>query len=57
MLSNQQVVSIIGSVKKKQNAAHAVVAMAGQVWKQKFPTSKIDDCTILCLFLHDMEDT
>lgn len=51
MLSNNQVVSIVREAHKDQEAARAVVEAAKAAWKKKFPSSKIDDCTVVCHFL------
>ncbi|KAJ4708158.1 Phosphatase 2C family protein [Melia azedarach] len=51
VLSNNQVVSIVREAHKDQEAARAVVEAAKAAWKKKFPSSKIDDCTVVCHFL------
>ncbi|KAK9742029.1 hypothetical protein RND81_03G144100 [Saponaria officinalis] len=57
VLSNDEVVSIVWSVKNKEMAAKAVVDEANAAWKQKFPRAKVDDCTVVCLFFHDKDDS
>ncbi|GLT85509.1 hypothetical protein SLE2022_036980 [Rubroshorea leprosula] len=52
MLSNQQVASIVCRADSQHAAARAVVEAANAAWKRRFPTSRIDDCTAVCLFLH-----
>ncbi|KAL3500683.1 hypothetical protein ACH5RR_039776 [Cinchona calisaya] len=52
VLSNDQVTSIVSSAANEEVAAKAVVDASVEAWKRKFPNSKRDDCTVLCLFLH-----
>ncbi|TXG61937.1 hypothetical protein EZV62_013300 [Acer yangbiense] len=51
VLSNNQVASIVWKAESEQEAARAVVEAANAAWKKKFPSSKMDDCTAVCLFL------
>ncbi|KAK4412589.1 putative protein phosphatase 2C 72 [Sesamum alatum] len=51
VLSNDEVVSIVSAVSSEEAAAKAVVDAAVASWKHKFPNSKRDDCTVICLFL------
>ncbi|KAH6783849.1 Protein phosphatase 2C family protein [Perilla frutescens var. hirtella] len=53
VLSNEQVMSIVAAAHSEEGAAQAVVDAALASWKLKFPNSKRDDCTVICLFLHD----
>jgi serine/threonine protein phosphatase PrpC len=55
VLSNNEVVSIVSAEGSEETAARAVVEAAVSAWKQKFPTSKRDDCTVVCLFLQKMK--
>lgn len=50
-LSNKEVVDIVNSAPTRVTAARAVVDSAVRAWRLKFPTSKIDDCAAVCLFL------
>lgn len=52
VLSNSQVASIVWAADSEQAAAKAVVEAAVATWKKKFPCSKVDDCTAVCLFLN-----
>ncbi|XP_059318621.1 probable protein phosphatase 2C 72 [Lycium ferocissimum] len=52
VLSNDQVVSIVCAANNAAAASEAVVQASLDAWKQKFPNSKRDDCTAICLFLH-----
>ncbi|KAF2304362.1 hypothetical protein GH714_030477 [Hevea brasiliensis] len=52
VLSNNKVASIVWAADSEQAAAKAVVEAAVATWKKKFPGSKVDDCTAVCLFLH-----
>lgn len=51
MLSNKEVVDIVASVSSRSSAARALVESAVRAWRYKYPTSKIDDCAVVCLFL------
>ncbi|KAH8504455.1 hypothetical protein Peur_045995 [Populus x canadensis] len=51
VLSNKEVVSIVSAADSEQAAAKAVVEAATAAWKRKFTSSKVDDCTVVCLFL------
>lgn len=51
VLSNNEVASIVWAAKTEEAAAKAVVDAAAAAWKQKFPCSRRDDCTVICLFL------
>ncbi|KAJ8647673.1 hypothetical protein MRB53_000696 [Persea americana] len=51
VLSNKEVVKIVASAGKRSMAAELLVARAVRAWKYKYPTSKIDDCAAICLFL------
>ncbi|KAE8691246.1 putative protein phosphatase 2C 33 [Hibiscus syriacus] len=51
VLSNKEVVDIIASAPARSYAARALVEVAVRAWKYKYPTSKVDDCAVVCLFL------
>lgn len=51
VLSNQEVVDVVGSCSDRSFAARSVVDLANQAWKFKYPTFKTDDCAAICLFL------
>lgn len=40
------------SVSERYNAAKQLVDRAVRAWRCKHPTSKVDDCTAICLFLN-----
>ncbi|KAL3630918.1 putative protein phosphatase 2C 33 [Castilleja foliolosa] len=50
VLSNKEVVEIVGS-STRSHAARALVETAVKAWRSKYPTSKVDDCAVVCLFL------
>ncbi|XP_072974759.1 probable protein phosphatase 2C 73 [Typha angustifolia] len=54
VLSNKEVVNIVSSVSKQSDAAKHVVNRAVRAWRSKHPTSKIDDCAVVCLFLKQL---
>lgn len=51
VLSNKEVVDIVATATERSTAARTVVETAVRCWKQKYPTSKVDDCAVVCLFL------
>ncbi|KAM0061618.1 putative protein-serine/threonine phosphatase [Helianthus debilis subsp. tardiflorus] len=51
VLTNNEVVDIVSSAESRSGAARAVVESAVRAWKYKYPTSKVDDCAVVCLFL------
>ncbi|XP_027333734.1 probable protein phosphatase 2C 72 [Abrus precatorius] len=51
VLSNNEVASIVWSVDSEEAAARAVVEAATAAWENKYPYCKVDDCTVVCLFL------
>lgn len=57
MLSNEEVVAIVGSCPTRACAARAVVDSAVKEWRYRYPTSKVDDCAVVCLFLKSEESS
>ncbi|KAB1201663.1 putative protein phosphatase 2C 33 [Morella rubra] len=51
VLSNKEVVDIVASAPVRSSAARFLVESAVRAWRYKYPTSKIDDCAAVCLFL------
>ncbi|XP_071732101.1 probable protein phosphatase 2C 33 [Rutidosis leptorrhynchoides] len=51
VLTNKDVVDIVASAETRSCAARDVVQSAVRAWKYKYPTSKVDDCAVVCLFL------
>ncbi|XP_056170580.1 probable protein phosphatase 2C 33 isoform X2 [Syzygium oleosum] len=51
VLSNKEVVDIVASAPARSSAARTLVESAVRAWKCKYPTSKVDDCAAVCLFL------
>ncbi|XP_021282751.1 probable protein phosphatase 2C 33 [Herrania umbratica] len=51
VLSNKEVVDIVASAPARSFAARALVESAVRAWRCKYPTSKVDDCAVVCLFL------
>ncbi|KAL9260406.1 putative protein phosphatase 2C 33, partial [Drosera capensis] len=56
VLSNKEVVDIIATAPTRSTAARILVEMAVRSWRMKYPTSKIDDCAVVCLFLDPGRD-
>ena len=57
VLSNEEVVEIVSSAPTRSSAARSVVDSAAREWKLKYPTSKMDDCAVVCLFLDGKMDS
>ncbi|XP_060191116.1 probable protein phosphatase 2C 6 [Lycium barbarum] len=51
VLSNKEAVDIVASAPSRATAARALVDCATRAWRLKYPTSKTDDCAVVCLFL------
>ncbi|OIT38502.1 PREDICTED: probable protein phosphatase 2C 33 [Nicotiana attenuata] len=51
VLSNDQVVNIVASASPRSFAARSLVEVAVRAWRTEYPTSKVDDCAVVCLFL------
>lgn len=56
VLSNEEVVEIVSSAPSRSSAAQVLVESAAREWKLKYPTSKMDDCAVVCLFLDGKMD-
>ncbi|KAK7394657.1 hypothetical protein VNO78_15192 [Psophocarpus tetragonolobus] len=52
VLSNKEVVDIVATAPKRSLAARGLVESAVRAWRYKYPTSKVDDCAVVCLFLN-----
>ncbi|KAJ6761949.1 PROTEIN PHOSPHATASE 2C 52-RELATED [Salix koriyanagi] len=57
VLSNEDVVEIVSSAPTRASAARILVDSAAREWKLKYPTSKMDDCAVVCLFLDGKMDS
>lgn len=51
VLTNTEVIRFVASTKNRRMAAKVLVARAIGGWRRKYPTSKIDDCAVIILFL------
>ncbi|RRT40529.1 hypothetical protein BHE74_00045108 [Ensete ventricosum] len=51
VLSNREVVKIVSTAPARSSAARILVESAVRAWRLRYPTSKIDDCAVVCLFL------
>ncbi|MCD7470217.1 hypothetical protein HAX54_009931 [Datura stramonium] len=51
VLSNDEVIRIVATARKRSIAAKLVVHHAVKAWKYKYPCAKVDDCAVVCLFL------
>uniref|UniRef100_A0A1J3FIV2 PPM-type phosphatase domain-containing protein n=2 Tax=Noccaea caerulescens TaxID=107243 RepID=A0A1J3FIV2_NOCCA len=52
VLSNEEVVKIVGSCNDRSVAAETLVQRAARTWRTKFPASKADDCAVVVLYLN-----
>lgn len=52
MLSNAEAVSIVSNAPSQASAARFLVESAHRAWRTRYPTSKTDDCAVVCLFLN-----
>ncbi|XP_065853921.1 probable protein phosphatase 2C 65 [Euphorbia lathyris] len=50
VLSNHDVIRIVASTRKRSMAAKILVKYAVRAWKNKYPSSRIDDIAVICLF-------
>lgn len=57
VLSNEEVIEIVSSASTRSSAARNLVDSAAREWKTKYPTSKMDDCAVVCLFLDGKMDS
>ncbi|GJY61922.1 probable protein phosphatase 2C 52 [Tanacetum coccineum] len=57
VLSNEEVIEIVSSVSTRSSAARTLVDSAAREWKTKYPTSRMDDCAVICLFLDGKMDS
>ncbi|KAJ8628532.1 hypothetical protein MRB53_021839 [Persea americana] len=57
VLSNEEVVEIVSSSPNRSSAARILIDYAVREWKLKYPTSKVDDCAVVCLFLDGKMDS
>ncbi|KAJ4892724.1 putative protein phosphatase 2C 33 [Raphanus sativus] len=57
VLSNEEVVAIVASAPSRSSAARALVESAVRAWRYKYPTSKVDDCAAVCLYLDSNNNT
>ncbi|GJY84489.1 probable protein phosphatase 2C 6 [Tanacetum coccineum] len=51
VLSNKEAIDIVAAAPSRATAARALVDCATRAWKLKYPTSKNDDCAVVCLYL------
>lgn len=51
VLSNKEAIDIVAAAPSRATAARALVDCATRAWKLKYPTSKTDDCAVVCLYL------
>ncbi|KAL0791415.1 hypothetical protein Bca101_007661 [Brassica carinata] len=52
VLSNEEVAVVVMKSENEAGAANAVTEAAANAWRQKYPTVKVDDISVVCLFLN-----
>lgn len=52
VLSNKEVVDVVHGAPTRATAARSLVETAVRAWRLKYPNSKVDDCAVVCLYLH-----
>lgn len=57
VLSNKEAIEIVASAPSRETAGRALVDCAVRAWRLKYPTSKNDDCAVVCLFLEYEPET
>ncbi|XP_068639823.1 probable protein phosphatase 2C 1 [Aristolochia californica] len=57
VLSNEEVVDIVSTAPSRSSVARVLVDAAVHEWKLKYPTSKIDDCAVVCMYLDGKMDS
>lgn len=50
-------IEIVSTSPTRSTAARMLVDSAAREWKSKYPTSKMDDCAVVCLFLDGKMDS
>lgn len=50
-------IGIVSSASTRSSAARTLVESAAREWKTKYPTSRMDDCAVVCLFLDGKMDS
>ncbi|OWM81667.1 probable protein phosphatase 2C 73 [Punica granatum] len=55
VLTNNEVIKVVSSVRTRSLAAKVLVARAVRAWRTKYPGYKIDDCAVICLFFKEAE--
>ncbi|KAL8517803.1 hypothetical protein ACS0TY_009211 [Phlomoides rotata] len=57
VLSNEEVVEIVSCCPTRSCTARTLVESAVKAWRSKYPTSRVDDCAAVCLFLNSNDST
>jgi hypothetical protein len=52
VLSNKEVVKLVSSATDPSRAARQLIDRAVRAWRRKYPTSMVDDCAVVCLYLN-----
>ena len=52
VLSNKEVVKLVSSATDPSKAARQLIDRAVRAWRRKYPTSMVDDCAVVCLYLN-----
>ncbi|KAI5079414.1 hypothetical protein GOP47_0004893 [Adiantum capillus-veneris] len=55
VLSNKEVVETIWEAPTRTTAARSLVETAVRAWRLKYPTSKVDDCAVVCFYFNKQQ--
>lgn len=53
VLTNSEVVKIVASSRKRSLAARLLVDQATRAWRYRYPSSKVDDIAVVCMFFKE----
>ncbi|KAH7278348.1 hypothetical protein KP509_38G037200 [Ceratopteris richardii] len=56
VLTNEEVVKTVASTPARASASKAVIDAAMDAWKSNCPSSKADDCAVVCLFFDSSQN-
>ncbi|MCO5577012.1 hypothetical protein L7F22_030834 [Adiantum nelumboides] len=55
VLSNKEVVETVWEAPTRTTAARSLVETAVRAWRLKYPTSKVDDCAVVCFYFNKQQ--
>ena len=51
VLTNKEAVEVVATAPSRSSSARTLVEAAVRAWRMRYPSSKMDDCAAVCLFL------